>query len=112
SYGLAVDLTGIGGPGSPEAQHWHEIAAGNGVVCPYGPNNRAEWNHCQPTSVKMVLAANPLRETVTAAGPNDLESMFEAGNSMIASMASAAESVSRTEPTPVRAVEDSVDKRA
>jgi hypothetical protein len=112
TYGLAVDMRGIGRPGSDEAQTWHAIAARNGVVCPYGPNNRAEWNHCQPTSIKIIQAANPLRETVTAAGPNNLESMFEAGNSMIASVASAAESVSRTEPTPVRAIEDSVDKRA
>ena len=73
-----------------EAQTWHAIAARNGVVCPYGPRDRAEWNHCQPTSVKMILAANPLRETVSAAGPFDLESMFEAGNPLIASMAGAA----------------------
>ena len=73
-----------------EAQTWHAIAARNGVVCPYGPRDRAEWDHCQPTSVKMILAANPLRETVSAAGPFDLESMFEAGNPLIASMAGAA----------------------
>ena len=30
SYGLAVDVHGIGRPGSPEAQLWHEIAARNG----------------------------------------------------------------------------------
>jgi hypothetical protein len=105
TYGLAVDMQGIGRPGSPEAQLWHEIAARNGVVCPYGPHDRAEWNHCQPTSVKMILAQNPLRETVSAAGPFDLESMFEAGNAVIASMASAAESLYRAAPTPVRALE-------
>jgi hypothetical protein len=105
TYGLAVDMQGIGRPGSPEAELWHEIAARNGVVCPYGPHDRAEWNHCQPTSVKMILAQNPLRETVSAAGPFDLESMFEAGNRMIESMASAAESLYRATPTPVRALE-------
>jgi len=73
TYGLAVDMRGIGSPGSSEAQLWHQIAARNGVVCPYGPRDRAEWNHCQPTSVKMILAANPLRETVTPTGPSDLE---------------------------------------
>ena len=91
TYGLAVDMHGIGRPGSPEAQLWHETAARNGVVCPYGPRDRAEWNHCQPTSVKIILAENPLRETVRAEGPSDLESMFEAGNTIIADMASAAE---------------------
>ena len=105
TYGLAVDMRGIGAPGSPEAELWHWIAAKNGVVCPYGPRDRAEWNHCQPTNVKIILPQNPLRETVTSAGPIDLESMFEAGNPMIEDMASAAESVSRAAPTPIRALE-------
>jgi len=105
SYGLAVDMRGIGAPGSSEAQLWHEIAAKNGVVCPYGPRDRAEWNHCQPTSIKTVRPENPLRETVTAAGPSDLEGMFEAGNSVIEDMASAADSLSRAAPTPVHALE-------
>src|SRR5215510_10828531 len=105
TYGLAVDMRGIGRPGSPEAQMWHAIAARNGVVCPYGPRDRAEWNHCQPTSVKMILAANPLRETVTPTGPSDLESMFEAGDPMIVDMASAAQSIAKAAPTPVRALE-------
>jgi len=104
SYGLAVDMGGIGAPGSPEAQLWHQIAARNGIVCPYGPRNRAEWNHCQPTSVKMISAKNPLRETVSASGPFDVDSMFEAGNAVIESMASAAASLSRTIPASVRAV--------
>lgn len=99
TYGLAVDMTGIGKAGSPEAQLWHAIAARNGVVCPYGPRHRAEWNHCQPTSIKIIMAANPLRETVTAAGPADLEDMFEAGNRVIASMANAADSLHRAEAT-------------
>jgi hypothetical protein len=105
TYGLAVDMRGIGRPGSPEAQLWHRIAAKNGVVCPYGPRDRAEWNHCQPTSVKIILAQNPLRETVTSAGPLDVESMFEAGNPLIEDVASAADSLSRAAPTPVRTLE-------
>jgi hypothetical protein len=104
TYGLAVDMHGIGRPGSAEAQHWHEVAAKNGVVCPYGPRNRAEWNHCQPTRLKVVVAQNPLRETVSAEGPFDLASMFEAGDALIASMASAADSLSRPAPASVRAV--------
>ena len=75
TYGLAVDMHGIGNPGSPEAQLWHQIAAKNGVVCPYGPRARTEWNHCQPTSVKIILSENPLRETVTADGPISLQGM-------------------------------------
>ena len=69
TYGLAVDITGIGAPGTPSALLWHEIAARHGVICPYGPHNPAEWNHCQPTQVKIIVSESPLRETVTADGP-------------------------------------------
>jgi hypothetical protein len=111
TYGLAVDMRGIGSPGSSEAQLWHEIAAKNGVVCPYGPRDRAEWNHCQPTSIKIILAENPLRDTVSSAGPFDLESMFEAGNAMIEAMAIAADSLSRAAPAPVRIFEAAASGR-
>src|SRR5262245_41500043 len=84
TYGLAVDVTGIGAPGTPNALLWHEIAARHGVICPYGPHNLVEWNHCQPTWVRIILADNPLRETVTADGPISLEDMFEVGYSLIA----------------------------
>jgi hypothetical protein len=84
TYGLAVDVTGIGAPGTPTALLWHEIAARHGLICPYGPYNPVEWNHCQPTWVKIILSENPLRETVTADGPISLEGMFEAGYSLIA----------------------------
>jgi len=88
TYGLAVDVTGIGGPGSPSSLLWHEIAARHGVICPYGPHNLLEWNHCQPTWVKIILAEDPLRETVTADGPISLDGMFEVGSSVIAASSS------------------------
>src|SRR5262249_11601989 len=81
------------------------IAAKNGVVCPYGPYDRAEWNHCQPTSIKIITAGNPLRETVSATGPLDLAIMFEAGGPMIDDMASAADSLGRATPTRVHMLE-------
>lgn len=101
TYGLAVDMTGIGGPGSAEARQWHEIAAQNGVACPYGVQNRLEWNHCQPTRVRIVLPKNPLRVTVTASGPIDLGTMFEAGDSLIQSRESVAEGVNPDAAAPV-----------
>src|SRR3989441_3018507 len=88
TYGLAVDVTGIGAPGTSYALIWHEIAARHGVICPYGPHNLLEWNHCQPTWVKIILAEDPLRETVTADGPISLEGMFEVGSSVIAASSS------------------------
>jgi SPOR domain len=96
TYGLAVDITGIGAPGTPSALLWHEIAARHGVICPYGPHNPVEWNHCQPTQVKIIQPENPLRETVTAEGPTSLEDMFEVGYSLIAVPGS----VSETAPDP------------
>jgi hypothetical protein len=105
TYGLAVDMRGIGRPGSPEAQLWHQIAAKNGVVCPYGPRDPAEWNHCQPTSMKIILADNPLRDTVNSQGPFNLEIMFEVDSNIIEDVASATESLSNAAPTPVRALE-------
>jgi hypothetical protein len=84
AYGLAVDMYGIGRPGSAEAQRWHEIAAGHGIVCPYGYRSRVEWNRCQPTQLQAVKAENPLRETITGSGPVDLERMFEAGRAFLA----------------------------
>jgi len=85
SYGLAVDMTGIGGPGSEQAKLWYDIAAKHGVVCPYGSSNRVEWNHCQPTRIRMITPASPLRETVKADGPVDLQHMFDAGSLVIES---------------------------
>jgi hypothetical protein len=90
TYGLAVDMSGIGGAGTGDAKLWYEVAARHGIICPYGFESRTEWNHCQPTRVKIIPPTNPLRDTVTAEGPVSLESMFEAGNSVIDSPESAA----------------------
>ncbi len=94
TYGLAVDMSGIGGPGTSEAKLWYEIAARHGVTCPYGFENRVEWNHCQPTRLKIIVPESPLRDTVTANGPIDLDSMFEAGNALIESPQSVADAAS------------------
>jgi hypothetical protein len=89
AYGLAVDMTGIGDPGSTEAKLWHGIAGRHGVICPYGPDSRKEWNHCQATQVKKVSSDNPLRETITAQGPRLLDDMFKVGNSVIDELSAA-----------------------
>ena len=83
AYGLAVDMTGIGEPGSNDAKLWHEIAGRHGIFCPYGFVSRTEWNHCQATPIKSVIADNPLRKTITADGPVALEEMFKVGTAVI-----------------------------
>jgi hypothetical protein len=89
SYGLAVDMAGVGEPGSKETRLWHEIAGQHGVICPYGADNRKEWNHCQATQVKKVPPDNPLRGTITAQGPRLLDEMFKVGNSIIDELSAA-----------------------
>jgi hypothetical protein len=91
AYGLAVDMHGIGRPGSAEARRWHEVAARHGVICPYGPFHKTEWNHCQPTALKKILPESPLRETISADGPVSLHAMFEAGELFVENLRSAAE---------------------
>jgi hypothetical protein len=87
AYGLAVDMHGIGAPGSAQARLWTRIAAEHGVACPYGVNNPAEWNHCQPTRIKMVRSDSPLVKTIAAQGPINPLNMFEAGKELIESVA-------------------------
>ncbi len=82
SYGLATDIYGIGGPGSAKARSWHRIAARHGVACVYGPNNRAEWNHCQGTKVR--AANSSLRRTINSRGPIDPETMWAAARGIVA----------------------------
>jgi hypothetical protein len=83
AYGLAVDMSGIGKPGSKEAGLWHDVAAKHGIICPYRFDSKREWNHCQAIQTKMVLPDNPLRKTITGEGPLQLDEMFQVGNSLI-----------------------------
>jgi hypothetical protein len=74
SYGLAADMTGIGGPGSRLARLWQTIVKQVGLYLPYGPRNRAEFNHTQLVPTKM--APSFLRGTITASAPKDLQQMW------------------------------------
>jgi hypothetical protein len=89
AYGLAVDVSGIGEPGSKEAKLWHDIAARHGIICPYRFDSKTEWNHCQAIRTRMVLPDNPLRRTITGEGPLELEEMFKVGNSVILNLSAA-----------------------
>jgi hypothetical protein len=74
SYGLAVDMTGIGSARSRLARMWQGIVQRVGLYLPYGPNNRAEFNHTQLVPTKMAPAF--LRATITASQPKDLQRMW------------------------------------
>jgi hypothetical protein len=74
SYGLAADMTGIGGPGSRFAKLWQIIVRRVGLYLPYGANNRAEFNHTQLVPTK--VASSFLRRTITASQPKDLHAMW------------------------------------
>lgn len=74
SYGLAADITGIGGPGSRGARTWEQAVRIAGLFLPYGVNNRAEFNHTQLLSSRMAWMA--LRRTITASAPKGLREMW------------------------------------
>ncbi len=82
AYGLAVDMAGIGGPGSRQAIRWHEIARDNGIYCPYGPYSGAEWNHCQLVPHKVCGSYAVLRKTITRNGPKDPVAMWKASDDL------------------------------
>ena len=54
TYGLAVDVTGIGAPSTPSALLWHEIAARHGVICPYASRL---FGVCPPDEVTLAEKA-------------------------------------------------------
>lgn len=83
SYGLAVDMAGIGDPGSDKAKRWHKIAAAHKVYCPYGPNHHVEWNHCQYVPQKVCGSYTNVRTTISGAGPKSEEKMFAAGDKLL-----------------------------
>lgn len=84
AYGLAVDLCGIGRPGSKTTYAWRRIAAAHGVYGPYSASSRHEWNHFQITPARMVTyAAHGLRRTITARGPVSLTKMWHAADAII-----------------------------
>jgi hypothetical protein len=56
TYGLAADISGLGGANSPAAQQWKAIAEANGLHNPYGIGDKAEFNHWQ-------LPEQPLEKT-------------------------------------------------
>lgn len=83
AYGLAVDMCGIGRPGSKETLKWFAIAGRNKIFNPYGPYHRAEWNHYQPTFTRKVAGGTALRTTITSVGPKDEERMWHVAEAII-----------------------------
>lgn len=76
AYGAAIDMAGVGRPGSDTAKTWYEIATKNGLHNPYGPNHKKEWNHFQ--AIPQKAADEALRATVNKSGPIDLTKMWAA----------------------------------
>jgi hypothetical protein len=84
SYGLAVDVCGLGGPGTSAAIEFRRIAARHGIYSPYSVFSRAEFNHFQPTLMRLVADEAPLRGTITVDGPKDLERMWKIASVILA----------------------------
>jgi LysM repeat protein len=78
AYGIGFDVSGIGRPGSTASKRWNEIATEHGLVNPYGPSNRKEYNHYQLIPEKSAYQIPGLRDTITGRGPIDVEQMWAA----------------------------------
>lgn len=87
AIGQAVDMAGIGRPGSKYSRIWFAIAGRNKLFNPYGPSHRAEWNHYQPQMIRSIEAGMPVRATISKFGPIDLTRMWEVGQSLIRNVA-------------------------
>jgi hypothetical protein len=74
AYGLAVDIAGIGSPGSATACAWYRIAAAHGIIRPYA--TPWEWNHMQPTAIKVASQAPPMKKVLSPYGPTDLVKLW------------------------------------
>lgn len=83
AIGQAVDMAGIGRPGSKASLLWYRIAGRNKLFNPYGPHHRAEWNHYQPQMIRSIEAGLPVRTMVGRFGPISLTRMWELGESLI-----------------------------
>jgi len=81
AYGLAVDMAGIGRPGSRQSNLWYSIATKHGLYNPYGAGHSKEWNHYQLINRKSIPPGHPLRQTITKDGPKNLEQMWNAAKS-------------------------------
>lgn len=80
SYGLASDISGFT-PGSPEAHKFYEIAQSHGIYNPYGPDNKAEYNHYQ--AVPYELSQSQAAPLIKAAATGDWNNVITAGNTLM-----------------------------
>ncbi len=55
---------------------FHRHARAHGVIGPYGPGNRAEFNHLQLVPQRVCGRYRPLRASITADGPPILQRMW------------------------------------
>jgi hypothetical protein len=83
AYGLAVDMIGIGRPGSTESERWAHIAGRHGLVNPYGHKHSKEWNHWQASPIVGVRKSQPLRQTITKNGPIELENTWKVAQTLL-----------------------------
>jgi hypothetical protein len=99
AYGLACDIDGIGRPGSDQAILWHRIATGHQLYNPFFATTIWwEWQHYQPTGIATITSDMPLRETITADGPVDIERTWAAAQPLLDLPVPSAEEAEATLP--------------
>jgi hypothetical protein len=82
TYGMAVDVDGIGQPGSDTAQKWYDIATRNGIYNPYGVGNASEWNHYQALPYKN-LSGSDRDQLFAAYSSGDQNSVWKLGSNLM-----------------------------
>jgi hypothetical protein len=80
SYGAAIDVNGIGQPGSQTARQWYNIAMANGIYNPYfsDDSNNKEWNHYQLTSQPLEKYQGAVDALKTARATGDWNKVYAA----------------------------------
>ena len=101
-YGAAMDVGGIGGAGSPQAQKWAQIAQSNGLSNPYGVGNPQEYNHWQLVPWKLESRPDIQAKLIAAKGDGptvwNAISPISAGSAMAKAQKTAKGAAKETDP--------------
>jgi hypothetical protein len=81
SYGLAADISGLGGANSPAVQQWQKIAEANGLHNPYGIGDAVEFNHWQLPPQPLEKNPQLLASLQAAKATGNFQNVWSAYNS-------------------------------
>jgi hypothetical protein len=103
TYGLAADISGLGGANSAQAQQWQKIAEANGLHNPYGIGDAAEFNHWQLPPQPLEKSPQLLASLQAAKATGNFSNVWNAYNtgSAAAPTAQGAQGAQGATPAPL-----------